>query len=235
MVENQKLSVQMGYPLLLLMFLGAFQGSAAGQNETTPTIDSIGQATIPVAPEYLEFELVSSESGVDFESSTERVLKFEQNLRETFKALKLSGGAIRVSGVTTDASKTTIATALARVRFLFGSTSTPEERARYAASVSDQMKEAQRMLEFELTGPLFGVIEKEAFEQEAIARATENALYKSDAVASLMDASIVAVQSVSVTEVTWGEAIDDEPGEGSDTQRVLCNATVHVVYGISLP
>lgn len=72
-------------------------------------------------------------------------------------------------------------------------------------------------------------------EQEAIARATENALYKSGAVASLMNASIVAVQGVSVLDAQWGGANSGIPGEGSDVKRLLCSARVRVVYNISLP
>ena len=65
------------------------------------------------------------------------------------------------------------------------------------------------------------------------ARATENALYKSEAVASLMRGSVESVQSVSVLEVTWGAPDKNEPGEGADSQRVLCSAKVHVVYRMS--
>ncbi len=232
MTNNRRLCVE---TVVLSILFVLIQATAAGQNEAVPTIDSTGQATIPAAPEFIDFELVVSEEGGDLSSGTERVLKFEENLQETFKALKFTGGVIRMSGVTTQAAESKLVTARGRVRFLFGPMSAPAERARYAASVSDRMVEAKHLLNFEMTGPIFGVIEKEAFEQEAIARATENALYKSDAVASLMDASIVSVQQVSVMEVTWGEAIAEEPGEGSDTQRVLCTAKVFVVYGISLP
>lgn len=235
MTEIRTSRVRLWHALLLAVLMGVNEGTAAGQAESTSTIDSTGQATIHVAPEFIEFELLYSASGSNMESSTERALEFEEDLHQAFADLDLPGGIIRTSGLSAKASENSLAVLHARARFFFESASNPEARARFAAFVSDRVKKAERSLKFEMTGPLFGVIEREVFEQEAIARATENALYKSDAVASLMDASIVSVQSVSVIEVTWGEASPDEPGGGSDTQRVLCTAKVRVVYEFSLP
>lgn len=224
------------YQLLLLsaLLFGLSQG-AFGQIESPPTVDSSGKATIEAAPEFVDFSLVLRESGENLEASTQRVLKFEQNLRQALEDLDLPTVIIYTSGVRTGDVESTAATVHARVRFAFSPTSTPADRARNLASLADRLRKAARSLDFEINGSSFGVEDNEAVEQEAIARATENALYKSDAVASLMNASIVAVRSVSVLEVRWVDQDSAIPGSGSDVKRLLCTARVRVVYQISLP
>ena len=221
--------------ILLCAFSIVTSHSAFGQSNAAPTVDSSGAATIEVAPEFAYFELVLIESGANFEASTQRALKFEENLRKAFEDLDLPTGFIQMSGVRIEDAASTAATVHARVRFAFDSASTPSSRARTLASIADRLRKAARSLDFEIKGPFFGVEDREAVEQEAIARATENALYKSDAVASLMNASIVAVRNVSVLDLRWGDQDLDVPGNASDLKRLLCTARVRVSYQLSLP
>lgn len=220
--------------LLSAVMFGLSQG-AAGQTEAPPTVDSSGKATIEAAPGFVDFSLALRETGENLEASTQAVLKFEENLRQALEDLDLPTGNIHTSGVQIEDVESTAATVHARVRFAFGPASTPSDRARTLASLADRLRKAARSLDFEMIGSSFGVEDKEAVEQEAIARATENALYKSDAVASLMNASIIAVRSVSVLDVRWGDRDQDIPGSGSDVKRLLCTARVRVIYQISLP
>ncbi len=220
--------------LLCALLFGMSQW-ASGQTETPPAVDSSGRATIEVAPEFVEFNLALRESGASLEASTQRVLKFEEDLRQALEDLDLPTGVIQMSGVQTGDMDRTAATVHARLRFAFAPASTPSDRARKLASLADRLKKAARALNFEIHGTSFGVEDKETVEQEAVARATENALYKSDAVASLMNASIVAVRSVSVLDVRWGDQDSDMPGSGSDVKRILCTARVRVVYQLSIP
>ncbi len=220
--------------LLCSVLFGLSQG-ALGQTEASPTVDSSGEATVEAAPGFVEFILTLRESGASLEASTQRVLQFEQNLRQALEDLDLPTGIVQTSGVRTADAESTAATVHARVRFPFAPTSTPSDRARDLASLADRLRKAARSLDFEIKGPFFGVEDKETVEQEAIARATENALYKSDAVASLMNASIVAVRSVSVLDVRWGNQDSDIPGSGSDVKQLLCMVRVRVVYEINLP
>lgn len=221
--------------ILLCAVLFGLSPGALGQTEVSPTVDSSGKATVEAAPEFVEFILTLRESGASLEASTQRVLQFEQNLRQALEDLDLPTGIIQTSGVRTGDVESTAATVHARVRFPFAPTSTPSDRARDLASLADRLRKAARSLDFEIKGPFFGVEDKEAIEQETIARATENALYKSDAVASLMNASIVGVRSVSVLDVRWVNQDSDIPGSGWDVKRLLCTARVRVVYQMSLP
>ena len=220
--------------LLCAVLFGLPQG-ALGQTDASPTVDSSGKATVEAAPEFVEFRVTLRESGASLEASTQRVLRFEPNLRQALEDLDLPTDFIQTSGVRTVDAESTAATVHARVRFAFAPASTASDRARSLASFADRLRKAARSLDFELKGPFFGVEDKEAVEQEAVARATENALYQSDAVASLMNASIVAVRSVSVLDVRWGDPDSDIPGSDSDVKQLLCTARVRVVYEMNLP
>ena len=208
---------------------------AFGQTDPSPTVDTVGNATVEAAPDFARFDLTLDVTGVTLAAGTEVLLRFESDLRDTLDELELTPGDLRMSGIRIADAEGTQASIIARVQFAFVPNSTPDERARALASVTDRLRRAVSTLKCSAAGPYFGVDEREPVEQEAVARATENALYKADSVASLMNASIVAVEQVTVLDVEWGQPPSDEHWDAADTRRLACTARVRVVYRLSLP
>lgn len=206
---------------------------ALAQDESFPTVESIGEARIEVPPAYTEFSLELRKTDSTLEASADQVLLFEENLRKTLKKEDLLTASIQMSGVHFDGLPSTEAAILARIRFTLDPHATPGTRARRTAKVSDGMLKLAALLDCEVRGPFYGVDDREAIEQEAIARATENALYKADAVAMVMNVSIVAVQSVRVLEVNWGQEDAAAGAERADAKRLVCTARTKIVYRMS--
>ena len=223
--------------LSLCMTVGAtcLPSIAWTQVEAPPIVESDGDAQIEVPPAYAEFSLEYRRMETTLKASTNRVLRFEEDLRKALKQADLLPISVRVSGVRFDGLPDTQARVLAHVRFTVDPLSTPEDRAHRTAEVSDSLHEIAKLLNAEIKGPYYGIDNKEAVEQEAIARATENALYKADAVALVMNISIVAVQSVRVLDVNWGQEAATAGERRADADRLVCTARTRIVYQMSAP
>jgi uncharacterized protein YggE len=72
----------------------------------------------------------------------------------------------------------------------------------------------------------------ESFEQETVQRATENALFRADAIAAIMKSQIFAVRSVTISDVRWIRSTND-PETAPNLDRLVCAARVDVVYSLA--
>ena len=100
-----------------------------------------------------------------------------------------------------------------------------------ASSVFDT-RQARRLFGFVAGGASLGAIVGGllAWVLLPVARDTENALYKADAVAGLMESEIFAVESVSVLEVIWNQEGLAPVPTSLDIERITCTGRVKVVY-----
>lgn len=209
-----------------------FALSAHGQTDPPPTIDCVGTADISFEPDYVEFWLTFRASGDSLEQAVEKTLPFEKKLLDALDDSDFRGADVTMSGVGISDLLENRTIMSARVRFAVPRAVDAEERALEFASLCDEVKRIGGALESIAEGPFLGVNEAEAAEQDAIARATENALYKADAVAALMESNIYAVQTVSVLDVKWNDP-GTPPTAVPDIVRITCKARVKVVYKYS--
>lgn len=207
--------------------------ASAAQDDTHATIENIGRATIEVPPEYVEFVFSYSEAGVNLAAGAERLLAFVSRLREGLDDVDLSPRAVEASGLRLVLQENPRASIRVRTVFDLGSNTDADGRSRMVASLSDRVKKVGAAFGCELAGPFYGTGEKDTTEQEAVARATEDALYRADAIASLMESSIAAVQRVRVLDVAWSDESSDDHQGRSDAKSLFCTARVEVVYTLN--
>lgn len=206
-----------------------FLCSVSARGVEAPTITSRGEASSTVLPTRLEFKLQASYAGDGLESAMADALglpeQFEELLNErglekvdvVFRSPMISNagdGVVEVKGTL-------------RVGVPRGS-DREEQAIRFAELCSDLVS-LGRELNVAIGGPELVVEEREVVEQETLKRATENALYKADAIALVLKTQIYEVQSVDVVELVWHDDISDaENGPGLD--GVTCSATVSLTY-----
>ncbi len=62
-MERRMPRLRTRHTIFLSALMSGVSLAASGQNETSPTIDSVGNATVEAPPEYMEFSLTLSELG----------------------------------------------------------------------------------------------------------------------------------------------------------------------------
>lgn len=215
--------------ILVALLAAAIAPAAWGEIEALHAITSEGSAVVSVAPSVVDFWLTSRFAGDSLREAAEKALAFEEKLKELLESRELKPDSLTVSGVSIPDLKVKEAVVSARVRFALSLYSDAEERSLSLAKLCDAVRELGDALKCSAEGPFLGVAEREGVEQDAVARAVENALSKADAVSSLMDSQIVDVQEVVVQGVEWNPAGEPLPTL-PDVQRLTCQARVTVVY-----
>jgi uncharacterized protein YggE len=84
-----------------------------------------------------------------------------------------------------------------------------------------------------VAGPYFEAEDAEFAEQETLARATENALYRAEGIARILRTRIYTVDSVEIVGVTWLNEGTLQPEAGDSPPSingVTCRAEVRVTY-----
>ncbi len=201
------------------------------QEELETTISSEGTATIEVEPAVAVFRMVRSVTGATtVAAAAETALGLETALKESLAEKSLIPESVEMMGVRVVDIETKTVETSATIRFpLEGAT--PDSRAKNLAALCDDVASVAKKVECKLEGPFLEPLDREAQEQVAITRATENALYKADAAAAAMQSRIEIVRTAVVEETSW----DTEGPLGAvpaDSLRLLCHARVKMVYKI---
>jgi len=202
---------------------------AVAQPEAPPLIENEGVGIIEIEPDYAEFWLTKKAAGDSFEEAAKLVSGFEEALKAKLEELELVPYSTAVSGVSIPDIEKKEAVVSARLRFSLSSMPGGEDRVAAYGKLCDDVTKLAAATGAVLEGPFLGYGDEQRIEQQAVARATENALYKADAVASIMQSQIIAVQHVEIREVSWdstSERVDTVP----DIRRISCEARVLVSY-----
>jgi hypothetical protein len=76
----------------------------------------------------------------------------------------------------------------------------------------------------------YAVTDREPFEQEAVARASENALYLADAAGELAQRHVVDVERLTILETRWDGVAESQDGSMPVPPEVRCVARVRIAY-----
>jgi len=206
---------------------------AYSQNAAIPTVSSEGVATERTAATSVAFILKYALKDETRRAAAEKALAFPARVRNELSERKLRTQSVEDSGVEIPSLHIRVSDASisVRVRFSIVRFSSDDDKTKAYASLCDDMAALARDLECTIFGPTLEAEDPELVEQEAIARATENALYQADAVAPLLESQIFAVQAVEVLEVKWLTGSGSSFGVGALTRR--CYARVRVVYTLA--
>lgn len=213
-------------------------GAATAQVTTPPpTVTSDGEAFVIAAPTFADFWFVASRAEATNLEAANVALGFRQAVQAQIDERALKPISVESAGVTIPAAEDHAAAAAVRVRFPVAQFASNDEKIKSFATLCDQLDETRAALADAygclLRGPILGVEDAEETEQQAVSRATENALYKADAVASLLQSQVYAVQAVEVLRAEWLLEAQENPEHAPSTTEVTCHAQVRVVYLIT--
>ncbi len=213
-----------------VLVLGVFQ--MGWTQDLPPTIEGEGVATIEAQPERVEFTLKFHLTGESFEEAAQKAAPLEDSLTEALEnfdppASAVTFGAIRIRSLSPSAVDVS-----AIIRFPIRRLADAAECTAAFAKLFDRMNKLARQLSATVEEPTLGVDNPEGFEQEAVQRATENAFFRADAVAAIIKSQIYAVRSVKILDVEWVRSAED-PATAPDLDRLVCAASVQVVYALA--
>jgi len=210
-------------PIALALFLAA--PAANGQMEYT--IDSVGTATVDVAPAFIVFKLEIL-PGVTNAALVEKAEEFESNVRTQIQERNLKPSQIAFSGPNYTHPEHAGPNASATLRFPAGQYASNEGAdERYAAlrEAIDKVAAAAGAREYPVE---YEPAEPEQVEAAAVARALEMAYPHAKAAADVMNARILSVGNVTVGTVKWSD--NGSPPEDYNVRRITCTATVSAQY-----
>lgn len=198
--------------------------------QDTPTIiESEGEATIPVAPDEVGFRLERRFSGPTLTDAMKQVRAFERSVAQGVTDLELAmrrqdTARVRVGQrpIGLDAS----------VELWIAAT--PADRAADPAETLIEIAERVRKLGVTVSADVrfagYAVVDREPIEQEAVARAAENALYLADAAGALAQRQVVDVERLRIIEAVWEGVAAPADGIMPVPAAVACRARIHISY-----
>jgi len=205
---------------------------AAGQMGPVSTIQSTGTASVDVPPDHVDFWLHKEAGGATFVEAMQTVLQFGPVVRKTLAKQEVGAFDLTLSAPAIADIAVKGARVSAQIRFSMNPFSNRETGPEQFAGLCDKMAALAEALECYIEGPMLGVQDPGAVEQDATALATENALPVAQATAELMNAQISAVEHVIIEACAWNAAPDTR-APLPDVRRLTCTARVHVTYAFS--
>jgi hypothetical protein len=205
--------------------------SADARSQTHATIiESEGQAEVEVPPDEVGFRLERSFSGPTLIDAMKQVRAFERSVSQGVSDLEMAIGrqdAVRVR-VRQRASQLE-----AWLVLWIPVTQTPGG----GAAQTDDLAEAAELVRklavsvsANATFAGYGVTDREPHEQEAVARASENALYLADAAGALAQRHVVDVERLTILETRWEGLVETQDGTMPIPPGVKCRARVRIAY-----
>lgn len=217
-----------------LLCMALFLVSTVSAQEAAPlsAIECDGAATVDTAPTYVEFWLHARSVGATFAEAATKTLTFEQSLRKELETRQLTFMDLSMSNLAIPNSLAREANISARLRFNAVPLSTGETGPQKFAELCDKVVDISNALGCAFSGPVLGTEDTTAVEEAAIARAIEKAYPSAKAAAQIMRGQIVAVDRVSVVDLTWNKAPDSQAVQ-PDIRRLTCTARVRVSYAFA--
>lgn len=216
----------MRYVLIAILLASA---AAPGEEGVDATVESEGVATVETRPDTVTFTLSRHASGDTLTSATDELVSFESDLRQVLAAAELNTSTLQVSGLMIPDVKTPYVSRKATVKMGLPSTGNSKDDLELYADLCARIVEASKQLGCQVLGPTLTSSDRQLVEQEAVRRATENAFYKADSVADLMNSEIYQVSHVAILSTEWTEP----SGTDTDPWIARCTARVRVTYNLN--
>jgi hypothetical protein len=176
------------------------------------------------------FRFAYEATGDTAAEGAEKALQFPDALRKAVKDAAIDTDTLVFSGIGVPDMNQPRAVVSAELSIPLLRFATARDKTLAFAAFCDSVRGVAAQAGSRVEGPILRIDAEQTIEQQAIARATENALYKADAVAAIMKARIYEVERVMVRDVVWDQPIADGPPFTPDITRIACSARVTVVY-----
>ncbi len=201
---------------------------AAAQSEPT-IIESIGEAEVEVAPDEIGFRLERSFSGPTLTDAMKQVRAFERSVSQGLTDLQIA--VSRQEGARAHVRQRAIQLEASLVLWIAmpaGAAGTSLSEA--LVEISERVRKLAVTVSAHATFSGYGVADREPFEQDAVARAAENALYLADAAGELAQRHVVDVERLTILETRWDGVSATQDGTMPVPPDVKCLARVRIAY-----
>jgi len=215
----------------LFLGLAALNLCVASAHATGPLIESTGTATIDVEPDEIVFLARQRYADASLESGNDRATAMRRTLESGMNDLELRPLRVSPVQIGLDLDGAPAVSAELELAFAAGANDGPLPREA-VARLAERLRKLAVATDIDIRFAGFAIREPETVEQDAVARATENALYHADAVGALVNAHVAGVERVTVDTVNWhGLAVDSTDSSPVPwPPEVRCEAFVTVVY-----
>lgn len=195
-------------------------------------IDSVGTATVDVAPATVVFQLELLPGGGPAVDLLQDAVEFETTVRAEIQKRGLTPTQIAFSGLNYMHPEMLGPNASAYLRFSAAQYAVGEDAGEKFAALHDEITAIAAATKARTFPETYEASDPEQVEAAAVARAVEKAYPPAKAAADVMNAKIVSVGNVSVGASVWSNT-DSAPAD-YNIRRITCTATVNVSY-IYLP
>ena len=195
-------------------------------------IDSVGTATVDVAPATVVFQLELLPGGGPAVDLLQQAVEFEATVRAEIQKRGLTPTQITFTGLNYSHPELLGPNASAYLRFSAAQYAVGEDADEKYAALHDEITAIAAVAKARTYPETYEASDPEQVEAAAIARAVEKAYPPAKAAADVMNAKIVSVGNVSVGALVWSKT-GSAPAD-YNVRRITCTATVNVSY-IYLP
>ncbi len=206
---------------------------AAAQTTPSPTIiESEGHASVDVAPDQVRFEFSKSFDGPTLIDTAAQALAFEKAVTQALRDLELQPLKQDPVRLLVNGLRVPRTTARVSVAFAMPAESPAKDAAPTLAELAEKVRKGGVSLLADAAFAGFGVNDRAAPEQEAVSRASENALYHAEAVGALLEGRVIGVERIVIVEADW-DGLDAREGALPIPPAVQCRARVRISYQYS--
>jgi len=218
--------------VLRLALLAVLLSAPVAFGQDAYAIDSVGTATVDVAPATVVFQLELLPGNGPAVDLLQQAVEFEKTVRAEIQKRGLTPTQITFSGLNYSHPELLGPNASAYLRFSAAQYAVGEDADEKYAALHDEITAIAAAAKARTYPETYEASDPEQVEAAAVARAVEKAYPPAKAAADVMSARILLVGNVSVGTLVWSNT-GSAPAD-YNVRRITCTATVNVSY-IYLP
>lgn len=205
--------------------------TADAWTQTNATIiESEGQAEVEVPPDEAGFRLERNFSGPTLIDAMKQVRAFERSVSQGVSDLEIAIGRQESVRVRVRQRATQLEASLVLWIPITQTSGGGATQADALAAASELVRKLAVSVSANATFAGYAVTDREPHEQEAVARAAENALYLADAAGALAQRHVVDVERLTILETRWDGIAETQDGTMPIPPEVKCRARVRIAY-----
>ncbi len=218
----------------IALLAGFACAQSADAQQPAAIVESEGKASVVVSPDTVLFEFTKDFTGPTLVDTEAQSVIFEKALTQALNDLDATPTQREPLKLTVPGLDNPIATAFIRVSYPMPEGSGPAGSVSGTplVTLAEKIRKAGVSLLARVRFAGFEVTDRETPEQEAIARASENALYHAEAVGALLEGRVIKAERITIVETGW-EGLQAKESALSVPPAVECFARVRISYQYS--
>jgi len=220
--------------IVMTVLAGPLVFSAMAQEPVLALAVSKGTGTVYIPPTHVVFRLHATVTADTMEASLKASGKLEEVLREFMVLQELRPSTFEVSAPAILSVEGNTVRSSAELRFSMAPYAGGEAGAAKLGALCDVMQQFAQEQDCVLSKPDFVSTEKDSVIRNAVHEATKNAYTAAAASAAALGATISAVDTVEVGEITWNGPADTEVVYPT-VEQIACTAEARLTYLLEYP